>query len=269
MQNKERYLTISQIDATIVKGPHQKELEDIGRKIAPLIRDINLIKIKNILSEDLGGIVENIGLDEDWSITLEFFPEVKIHISYFFYGDEFGDIESDLKILFSGKHVSWVPGEDLATYIDIFIDFLKRRIKNYEPVNQKYDKKSDLLLKVFKQRKSIFKLLEDKDIIELKSFLDAEVMKNSSQWRIKKEIFPEINIVILYSIRDEKLDISYYGKNLKNMESYHIELIAIFIINHILRFITIKNQEKKLPNICYMMFSRLFSKEKGWDYRNI
>ena len=240
-------------------------MEEIKKKI---FKNLDINKLSGFVNKHLGGRIENIGLDEDWSINLEFFPEVNIHISYFYYGDEFGDIKSSLKILFSGERVSWIPGEDLATYVDIIMNLFERNIKNKETIDQKYNEKSDLLLKAFEQRKSLFKFLKKENIMGLKKFLGAEIKKNSIEWKIKKEIFPKIFIEILYNVSD-KLDISYSGKNLKKIERYHIELIGIFIINHILRYITISNQHKKLPEICYMMFSRMYSKEMGWKYRNI
>ena len=264
-----KYLTIGQIDATGIKGPHEKELEDIVRNKITIFKNLDINKLSGFVNKNLGGKIKNIGLDEDWTITLRLFPEVNINILYFYYGNEFDDINAELKVLFSGERAYWIPGEDLATYIEIIMYFLERNIKNKGTVDQEYNEKSDLLLKAFEQRKSLFKFLEKENIIELKSFLGADIKKSNTEWKFKKEIFLEIFIKIIFSINEDKLDISYSGKNLKKIEKYHIELIVIFIINHILRFVTINNQGKELPNICYMMFSRLFTKEKGWDYRNL
>ena len=268
-EKKGKFITIGQIDMTGVIGPHEKELRAILKKKIKHFKEPSYTMIKNIVEKDIGGTLDNIGFNEDWTMTLKLFPEVNIHILYFYYGDEFSDIYAELKILLSGKRAYLIPGEDLATYIEIIIQFFKKNSKNKETMDQDYNKKSDLLLKAFEQRKSPFKFLEEENILELKKFLGADIKKNSTEWRFKKEIFPEIFIEILYSINDDKLDISYSGRNQKKIDRYHIELIAIFIINHILRFISIKNQEKKLPNIAYMMFSRLFSKEKEWNYRNV
>jgi hypothetical protein len=63
------------------------------------------------------------------------------------------------------------------------------------------------------------------------------------------------------------LDITFSGNQLMNLSSYHAEFLGIFTINQILRFITIKNENKQLPDICYIMFSRMFTKEKSWEHR--
>ncbi|MBN1214779.1 MAG: hypothetical protein JXA99_04985 [Candidatus Lokiarchaeota archaeon] len=264
-----KYYTIGQIDTIGTESPHQKELKDISLRKSPLFKNLDKKLISKISLEKIGGYFSKIGMEEDWTITLKFFPEVNIHISYFYYGDEFGDIESELKYLFSGERCTWIPGEDLATYISIVMNMIENQIKNIKPGKKNYNKKSELLLKIIKQRLSLFKLLKDIDQKEVEYFLGATIVKNHDSWTIIKEIFPEINVEIIYFIKEDNIDVQYSGKNLENIDMYHIELIAIFIINHILRFTVIKNQEKKLPNIAYMMFSRLFSKEKGWNYRNI
>ena len=101
-----------------------------------------------IVDEDLGAKIENIGFNEDWTITIEMFPEVNIHMSYSYFGDEFGDSvdEAEFKFYFSGQRVYWVPGEDSATFIDIVMDFIEGRIKNKTPFEKEYDspKKAEL-----------------------------------------------------------------------------------------------------------------------------
>ena len=83
---------MGQIDATGVRGPHEKEFEDISNAKYSLFQKINSETLKKIIQEDIGGRIENIGLNEDWTITLEMFPEVNIHLSYSYFGDEFGDV---------------------------------------------------------------------------------------------------------------------------------------------------------------------------------
>jgi hypothetical protein len=268
-KKKRKFYTVGQIDATGVRGPHEKELEDMGRANIPFFVDLKRERLLEIVESDIGAKLEDIGFDEEWTITLDFFPEASIHLSYFYYGDEFGDVEAEFRFLFSGDRVHWIPGEDSATYVDIIFDFFERQIKNRDPYDKNYDTKTELMKKVFKQRKKPFKLLKKVDKKPLEEFLDAKVWKITTGWRFKKEVFPEIFIEITYDENSGELDISYSGNNLEKMGSYHMELIGIFIINHILRYITINNQDKDLPDICYMMFSRLFTKEKGWVYRKL
>ncbi|MFW9895717.1 MAG: hypothetical protein ACFFD7_07925 [Candidatus Thorarchaeota archaeon] len=268
-QEKRKFMTVGQIDATGVRGPHEKELEDISKAKYGLFIDIEKEKLEGIVKNELGGIIENIGFNEDWSITLEMFPEVNIHMAYSYFGNEFGDdVEGEFKFYFSGKHATWVPGEDSATYIDIVLDFIERKLKGEEPFEKNYTSKSDLMKKVLLQRNEPFEYLRNNDIKHLSEFLGAEVWREGSQWRIKKQIFPQIYTEVIWD-KKEGLDIKFYGKKLAtNLDSYQAEFLGIFVINHILRFITVYNLDKTLPDICYIMFSRYYSKNIGkWDHR--
>jgi hypothetical protein len=267
--SKSKFWTVGQIDATGVRGPHEKELEDISKVKYPLFINLDKDILKKIVYNELGAKIENIGFNEDWTISIEMFPKVNIHLAYSYFGDEFGDgIEAEFKFYFSGEHVYWVPGEDSATFIDIVMDFIERKIKGQQPFEKNYNTKTELMENVLRQRSEPFKLLKDQDKEELSSFVGAEVWKVANSWHIKKEFFPQIFIEIIWN--DESgLDIKFSGENLSNkIDSYHMEFIGIFLINHILRFITITNLDKKLPDICYIMFSRYYTKNIGhWDHR--
>ena len=120
--------------------------------------------------------------------------------------------------------------------------------------------------KVLIQRTEPFNLLKESDIKDLAVFLGAIVRKTANRWQIKKEVFPEV-FVELEIDENSKLDINYSGKALsKKIWSYHIEFLGIFLINHILRYITLKNIDAELPDICYIMFSRYFTKLNGWKH---
>ncbi len=259
-------MTVGQIDATGVKGPHEKELEEISKAKHILFINIDKPSLEMIVRENLSGKIENIGFNEDWTITVEMFPEVTIHMTYTYFGDEFGGgPQAEFKFYFSGERVFWVPGEDSATYIDILMEFLERKFKNQEPYEKNYHSKTDLMKKVLVQRSEPFKLLKESDQDNLAKFLGAKVCKTTNGWWIKKELFPKIFTEIVWE-NQSGLDIMFSGDNLsKNISSYHAELVGIFTINHILRYITWKNEEKLLPDICYMMFSRMYSKKKNWD----
>jgi len=161
-----------------------------------------------------------------------------------------------------------IPGEDSATYIDIVMEFIERMIKHKETYEKSYDSKTELMQKILLKRNKPFELLKEKDKDRLSEFLGAKVWKTTNGWRIKKEIFPEIFVELIFS-GQSTLDISYSGKNLEKISSYHIELIGIFLINHVLRYITINNEDQELPNICYEVFSRFFTKQKNWIHRRI
>jgi len=270
MAKKPKFITVGQIDATGVRGPHEKELEDISNAKYPLFVETDKETIEKIIQEDIGGKIENIGFSEDWTITKQMFPEVNIHMAYTYLGDEFGGgIEAKFQFLFSGERVHWVPGEDSATYIDIIMDFIERQVKGKKPFEKKYNENTELMEKVLQQRKEPFKLLKEEERKGLEDFLGAKAWNTSTGWRFKKEVFPEIYIEIIYNENQNNLDISYSGDNLEKIGSYHIELVGIFLINHILRYITMNNQDDDLPDICYMMFSRMVTKEKNWKHRTI
>jgi hypothetical protein len=120
--------------------------------------------------------------------------------------------------------------------------------------------------KVLKQRATPFAFLKEEDIKDLVDFVGAKVWKTIDGWRIKREFFPQMFVEIIWNI-GKGLDITFSGNQLMNLSSYHAEFLGIFTINQILRFITIKNENKQLPDICYIMFSRMFTKEKGWEHR--
>ncbi|MEJ2293469.1 MAG: hypothetical protein P8Y23_01725 [Candidatus Lokiarchaeota archaeon] len=266
-KNKIKLWTIGQIDATGVRGPHEIELQNISKNKYPLFINLNTNMFEKLINKELGANVQDLGMDEDWTVSIELFPKVIIHIAYTFYGDEFGDeIEAELKFYFSGDRSYWVPGEDTATYIDIVMNFIERLLKDKEPFEKNYSEKTDLMEKVLIQRSKPFKYLKNTDKDRLSEFIGAKVWQTETGWRIKKEFFPQMFAEIIWS-RDQGLDIEFSGDNLKNMSSYHAELIGIFIINHILRYITLHNEDKPLPDICHIMFSRMFTKEKGWEHR--
>ena len=49
MNDPKKFMTIGQIDATGVRGPHEKELDDISRAKYPLFIDLNIGRLENIM----------------------------------------------------------------------------------------------------------------------------------------------------------------------------------------------------------------------------
>jgi len=265
MKRDREMWTIGQIDAVGIKGPHEKELEDLSNSKIPLFRDLDIDVLSDIVKR-IGGKVEDIGLGEDWTITFEIFPKVILHISYSWFGDEFGDgKEAELRYYLSGEEVYLVPGEDIITFVVILMDFIESQVKNEEPLEKNYDKKTKMIENVLMQRSEPFKFLEDKDKETLSVFLGAKIQKLPGGWKIKREEFPNISIEIVW---DEKkgLDIAFSGDNLTKISSIHAEYAGISTINHVLRYITLNSTEKNLPSICFTMFSRYFTKQKNWEH---
>ena len=79
------------------------------------------------LAEYIGGEVENLGLGEDWAIKKEFFPGVEI---FFIYNREF---PSSLRVLYSGKRVKSLPGEDLVEITLACLNHMLRYIREANP----------------------------------------------------------------------------------------------------------------------------------------
>lgn len=268
MNHNKKFWTIGEIDATGVRGPHEVELRNISNANYPLFINIDMDRLRSIVKDEIGGKIENLGFNEDWTISLEMFPQVNIHLVFTYYGDEFGDqVEAEFKYYFSGERVFWVPGEDSATYIDIVMDFLERKLINKDPFEKNFDSKTDLMKKILLQRVEPFKFLHDDDKQALSEFVGARIWKMSSGWKVKKEVFPKIFVEIIWDV-NTGLDIAFSGDNLlKNLDSYHAEFLGIFLINHILRFITFRNEDQDLPDICRIMFSRYYTKQKNWAHR--
>ena len=188
--------------------------------------------------------MDNIGLGEDWTITFEVFPQVNIHISYSFFGDEFGDeMEAELKYYFSGERVYLVPGEDLVAFVDILLDFIEKMANNEEPFDKNYNTKSKMLENVLSQRREPFKFLKDEDKEKLSTFMGAKIQQTSDTLLIIREAFPKIFTEIIWNTT-KGLDVEFSGENLtKKISSVHAEFLGIFTINHILRYITLNNLE--------------------------
>lgn len=257
-----RFYVVGQIDATGSGSPHHGELEALGAAKFPLFKGLEDVRV---VCGWLGARLESLGLGEDWAATLEFFPEANVHVLYYYYGDEFGDVEGELKFLFSGERVYWIPGEDLVTFISVALDFAELRIRGGEPFDRWRGGKSELMSKILEERREPFRLLGEGDAGRLGAFLGAKVWRSGSEWRIRREVFPGVTVEVFYD--GERLDASYSGENVDKMERYHLELLATFIINHAIRYITVENHGKtELPTICYKMFSRMFTKERGWSH---
>ena len=103
-EKKSKYLTVREIDGRSgIHSPHGGELKIIEKGILEIFEKNEIEIIKLIVEIRLQGKVENINFDEDYAITLELFPEVKIHILYNNYDKEDDEAlsGSELKFFFS------------------------------------------------------------------------------------------------------------------------------------------------------------------------
>ncbi len=263
MEKHKEFYSINEIDGvTSISSPHKKELKEIGGRKAKTFRTLTEEQLKNVTKNIIGGTLENIGLNEDWTITKTFFPDVKIHTIYFYYGDEFGSNEIDqLKFLFSGERVRWIPGEDLANFIDIMMNYAERIIINKEPFKSSKEKQPEMLKNAIDERSPSFYFIINEDIPNIAELIGGTFIKHKDFWELNKEIFPGITIRIKYTEKHELIPL-ILGVKSDMLENYEKDLLRILTINHILRYITIKYDERELPEVCKKMFAHGYLKQK-------
>ena len=74
MKNK-KFITVGEIDATGVRGPHKKELKDLSKNKALLFKNLDVNIIKRIVVEVLGGKFKEREFNADWTINIVFFQK--------------------------------------------------------------------------------------------------------------------------------------------------------------------------------------------------
>jgi hypothetical protein len=82
------------------------------------------------LAEFIGGKVESLGMGEDWAISKEIFPGVRVFFVFNHADDEFA---SSLKVLFSGDRIKLMKGEDLAGFVILYVIHMLRYVKESNP----------------------------------------------------------------------------------------------------------------------------------------
>jgi len=86
----------------------------------------------------------------------------------------------------------------------------------------------------------------------------VEPLQKESGWIIKKEIFPGVEIYLIYryySQEESTLQAFYYGDKILRNEIPGEDLaeMTIVLANHALRYIKKENFGIKLPQICYQV----------------
>lgn len=260
---KKNYVTARQIDGRSgIQSPHERELESIGKNKLSIFTAARPETIKTYIETQLNGKIENIGFGEQYTVSFEYFPGVKIHILYFNYEAEdsepIGRVE--LKFLFSGEKVMWVPSEDLNSFIDIALEYLEDlNSSKMEPYNIAKNKTS-LLKNAIEQRTEPFLNLAPTHLNDLASFIGGQVEQNSAGWQVSKTFFPGIEILLTYNYNTRILDVQYEGANLQNINHYARDLLSIFLINHCLRFVSITYPTIEMPRIMKQVFSYSYLK---------
>ena len=78
------------------------------------------------LAEYVGGETESLGLREDWALRKEAFPGVKIHFIFNKADDEF---PASLQVLYSGRRIRSIGGEDLIELTVACLNHMLRYVK--------------------------------------------------------------------------------------------------------------------------------------------
>lgn len=235
-----------------VSSPHEKELKEFGEKWRKRLRKLSENDVDRIC-EVLICQRESLDMDEEWTIAKEFYPKVKAHILYHFYGEEFSEFDEEdaVRFLFSGDRVEKLTGEDLAGMIEVLLNFIEKFLKGESPIGKKdWEMKS----KHFESRKKPFRFLKKNDLKEMKElsdFLGSTHRKTDTGVAFHKEIFKGVEAEIAL---EDDFDISFSGDNLDKLTGHDLDFLSVFLINHIIRFIAIRNEEKDLPNICRKVF---------------
>jgi hypothetical protein len=108
-------------------SPHQKQIDmalKARKEALEYLTDVSK------LAEFVGGKVESLGMGEDWAIKKEVFPGVEI---FFIYNRADDELQSNLKVLFSGDRIKLMRGEDLAVFVIFYVNHMLRYVRDSNP----------------------------------------------------------------------------------------------------------------------------------------
>ena len=261
---KRKYITVREIDGRLgIQSPHEGELKTIEKGIINFFINNSEESIKRVVEKRLKGNIDPIGFDEDFAISFEYFPEVRIHILYNNYEEEEDDAfsGSELRFLFSGDRVTWVPSEDLLSLLESTLNYLEEQVEGKKQVYKFPDLKSDLLKMSINQRIEPFKHMMLKDLNDLASFVGGIGGHSADEWTLSKNYFPGIEVTLIYNIKKKDINFKYHGQYLDDINNYAKDQFAIFLMNHCIRFISFTYNVKD-PEIVKKVFSFNYQKSK-------
>ena len=263
-EKKRRFVTAQEIDGmTAIKSPHAHELESLGKAKVDIFLKNKKRRIKILVENNLNGRVENLGFGEDYTVTFEFFPEVMIHLLFYNYEDE-EDLamgEAEIKVLFSGERVMWVPTEDSVSLLESTLEYLENLLSINPEIYGLSGEKSELLKTAITQREEPFKYLKSEHLNDLAIFVGGNITQNSMSWTLSKTYFKGITVSAIYNLKNHQLDLGYEGENLIRFNNYARDQLGIFLLNHCLRFIAVTYPTIKMPNIVKQTFSYSYIKK--------
>lgn len=240
-----QFFTIQQIDA--IKGirtPHDRDLLDMGKKHVETFKNLTQDDL-NTLTELLGASHEIIDYGEKWTLTMEYFPDVKIHV-LLQYDDEGLSAEPyEFQFLFSGERVTWLSGEDLCHLVEIFLNYADSMITGQFPQDIYTGTPSPLVIKAMKERTINWNEVPmDK---ELHSYF---------------EFTPFPGLTFEYDIASVPTGFTIITDKLREFWIYDIDRLIIMGLNQILRLVKIR-LGSKAPTICNAMFSGFWKKSNS------
>ena len=117
-----KLISLQQIEGAV--SPHQKQIDHAlgSRKEA-----LEYVTDVSELAGFIGGKVESLGIGEDWAVSKEIFPGVRVFYVFNRADDEFA---SNLKVLFSGDRIKMMRGEDLAGFVILYAIHMLRYVRD-------------------------------------------------------------------------------------------------------------------------------------------
>ena len=114
-------ISLKEIDGPAV--PHDgflKRAVDLRKEALAYVDDVAR------LAEYVGGETESLGLREDWALRKEAFPGVEIHFIFNKADEEF---PASLRVLYSGRRIRSISGEDLIELTVACLNHMLRYVK--------------------------------------------------------------------------------------------------------------------------------------------
>lgn len=121
MTKSKKFITLREIEGAV--SPHERQVDS-----ALSARKEALEHVRDVvgLAKYIGGKVESLGIGEGWALSKEIFPGVKVFFVFTGSDEEF---PSNLKVLFSGRKIGVMKGEDLAVFVILCVNHMLRYIR--------------------------------------------------------------------------------------------------------------------------------------------
>ena len=120
-----KLISLREIEGAV--SPHQAQVD---RALKARQEALEYVANVSELAAFMGGKVESLGLKEDWAISKEIFPGVKVFFIYNRADDEF---PGNLRVLFSGDRIQLLSGEDLAGIVINCVSHMLRYVRESNP----------------------------------------------------------------------------------------------------------------------------------------